>query len=97
MNMDTGPNGSTLRKHHYVTREEVDTLNRQHLDALNAQIIKLNHERSVLLSALQDAEKCLRWAAQEAKGKVKAEIVGGWSHHADKAGIAIKQVSNPKG
>jgi hypothetical protein len=42
-----------------------------------------------LLAALEKTEATLRWAAQEAKGKVKAEIVGGWIHHADQARAAI--------
>ena len=42
-----------------------------------------------LLAALESAEKTLRWAAQEAQGRVKSEIVGGWLHHADQARAAI--------
>jgi Asp/Glu/hydantoin racemase len=42
-----------------------------------------------LLAALQEATMVLKWAAQESKGKVKAEIVGGWMHHAEKAQAAI--------
>lgn len=42
-----------------------------------------------LLAALEEAERALRWAAQESKGRVKAEIVGGWLHHADAARAAI--------
>lgn len=46
-----------------------------------------------LLAAIQEAETCLRWAAQEAQGKVKAKIVGGWLHHADKAKNAIAKAT----
>ena len=42
-----------------------------------------------LIAALEEAERALRWAAQESKGRVKAEIVGGWLHHADAARAAI--------
>ena len=35
-----------------------------------------------MLAALKEAERVIRWAAQEAKGKVRREIVGGWLHHA---------------
>lgn len=45
--------------------------------------------RRDLLTALEEAERVIRWAAQEAAGRVKAEIVGGWIHHADKARAAI--------
>ena len=48
----------------------------------NARLIAAAPE---LLAALQQAALVLKWAVQESKGKVKAEIVGGWSHHADKA------------
>lgn len=37
-----------------------------------------------LLTALKEAETVIRWAAQEAAGRVKAEIVGGWLHHANR-------------
>lgn len=36
-----------------------------------------------LESALKEAERVIRWAAQESQGKVRAELVGGWVHHAD--------------
>jgi len=42
-----------------------------------------------LLEALREAETVIRWAAQESAGRVKAEIVGGWIHHADNARAAI--------
>ncbi len=42
-----------------------------------------------LLAALEESERTLRWAAQESKGRVKAEVVGGWLHHADQAKAAI--------
>lgn len=35
-----------------------------------------------LLDALEQAERVIRWAAQESEGKVRREIVGGWRHHA---------------
>lgn len=47
-----------------------------------------------LLEALEEAERVIRWAAQESKGKVKREIVGGWLHHADKARAAIAKARN---
>ena len=48
----------------------------------NARLIASAPE---LLAALQQAALVLKWAVQESKGKVKAEIVGGWAHHAEKA------------
>lgn len=42
-----------------------------------------------LLSELKTAERTLRWAAQESHRRVKAEIVGGWIHHADLIRAAI--------
>ena len=42
-----------------------------------------------LLAALKEAETVIRWAAQESAGRVKAEVVGGWIHHADKARAAV--------
>ena len=44
-----------------------------------------------LLAALEEAERVIRWAVQESAGRVKAEIVGGWKHHADKARAAIEK------
>jgi hypothetical protein len=52
----------------------------------NARLIAAAPE---LLAALQEAVMVLKWATQEAKGKVRAEIVGGWAHHAKKASAAI--------
>jgi hypothetical protein len=46
-----------------------------------------------LLAALVEAEAVIRWAAQEAKGRVKAEMVGGWLHHADSARAAIAKAT----
>jgi hypothetical protein len=38
---------------------------------------------------LAEAERVIRWASQEAAGKVRREVVGGWLHHADKIRQAI--------
>jgi hypothetical protein len=46
-----------------------------------------------LLAALREAATVLKWAAQESKGKVKAEIVGGWIYHAEKAQDAIAKTT----
>lgn len=53
------------------------------------QKAKKKAETPDLMVLLKEAEATLRWAVQEAKGKVKAEIVGGWLHHADKIQKAI--------
>jgi hypothetical protein len=53
------------------------------------EIYEMNKTTKALKEALREAENCLRWAAQEANGRVKREIVGGWLHHADKARAAI--------
>lgn len=42
-----------------------------------------------LLAELQEAERVIRWAVQESRGRVKAEIVGGWLHHANRIRTAI--------
>ncbi len=42
-----------------------------------------------LLAAMSMAENALRWAAQEARGKIKKEIVGGILYHAEQARAAI--------
>ena len=44
-----------------------------------------------LIAALKAAESTIRWAAQESAGRVKAEIVGGWLHHADQARAALAE------
>lgn len=46
-----------------------------------------------LLEALGEAESVIRYAAQESVGRVKAEIVGGWLHHANKARAAIAKAN----
>jgi hypothetical protein len=46
--------------------------------------MNLNESDTALLDALAEAERVIRWAAQESTGKVKAELVRGWLHHADK-------------
>jgi hypothetical protein len=48
-----------------------------------------------LLEICQEAENTIRFAAQEATGRVKRELVGGWIWHADKLRaeiVRIKQV-----
>ena len=50
--------------------------------AANARLIAAAPE---LLAALGECERALRWAAQEAQGRVRAEIVVGWLHHAQSA------------
>lgn len=52
----------------------------------NARLIAAAPE---LLAECEEAERALRWAAQEAKGKVRAEVVGGWLHRADRVKAAI--------
>ena len=42
-----------------------------------------------LLAALKEAERVIRWAAQEAAGRVDKEKVSGWLHHANLARRAI--------
>ena len=55
------------------------------------KMIQRYNDWPALLEALERAERVIRWAAQEAAGRVKSEIVGGWLHHADAARAAIKQ------
>jgi hypothetical protein len=47
--------------------------------AANARLIAAAPD---LLEALREAWNVLCYAAQESKGKVRKEIVGGWIHHA---------------
>ena len=42
-----------------------------------------------LYTALEMAERVIRYAAQEATGRVDREKVGGWIHHADQAASAL--------
>jgi hypothetical protein len=56
----------------------------------NARLIAAAPE---LLAALQEAERVIRWAAQEADGRIKREIVGGWKHHANLAREAIAKAT----
>jgi hypothetical protein len=44
-----------------------------------------------LRESLEEAERIIRWAAQEARGRVKAELVGGWLHHANKIRETLNQ------
>ena len=44
-----------------------------------------------LLAALEESERVIRWAAQEAAGRVDKEKVGGWLYHADQARAAIRK------
>jgi len=46
-----------------------------------------------LLEALRITELALRYAAQESAGRVRAEIVGGWLHHANEACVAIAEAT----
>ena len=46
-----------------------------------------------LLAALQTAENALRYSAQEAAGRVRSEIVGGWLYHADQCRAAIAKAT----
>ena len=56
---------------------------------LLARCKELEAENKRLREALEEAENTIRWAAQESRGRVKAEIVGGWVHHADTARAAL--------
>lgn len=50
-----------------------------------------------LLECLAEAERALKWAAQESRGKVRKEIVGGWTHHADKYRALIAEIEGGEG
>ena len=56
----------------------------------NAHLIAAAPE---LLEALDEAEKVIMWAAQEARGRVKAEIVNGWIDHAVKIKATINKAT----
>jgi hypothetical protein len=61
-----------------------------HAQQANAKLIAAAPE---LLAALQEAERVIRFAAQEAEGRIKREIVGGWKHHADLAREVINKAT----
>lgn len=46
-----------------------------------------------LLSELKQAEAVIRYAIQESRGRVAKEIVGGWSHHADRIAALLKSAT----
>ena len=52
----------------------------------NAQLIACSPD---MVESLEEAERVIRFAAQEARGRVKSEIVEGWVHHADKIASTI--------
>lgn len=56
-------------------------------------IVRACNSHDDLLAALKGAENCLRWASQESTGRVKAEIVNGWIHHADQAHAAVAKAN----
>ena len=49
----------------------------------------MESKHTPLLAELKQAELVIRHAAQEANGRVKAELVGGWVYHANKIQAAI--------
>jgi hypothetical protein len=73
------------------------TFNTRHNDP-TAQTQKANAKLMAsspkLIEMLKEIEGTLRWAAQEAKGKVNKETVGGWLYHADKAKALIEETTN---
>jgi hypothetical protein len=56
------------------------------LPVANARLIASAPE---LLEALRECERVIRWAAQRSVGRVRADVVGGWLHQAEKANAAI--------
>jgi hypothetical protein len=58
-----------------------------------ADLIDMETAAPDLLEACKEAERVIRWAAQESQGRVKATIVGGWVHHADKLHAAIAKAT----
>ena len=56
-----------------------------------AFLVRACNSHDKLLAELKQAELVIRHAAQEAKGRVKAELVGGWSYHANKIKAAIAE------
>jgi hypothetical protein len=42
-----------------------------------------------LLEALRESERVIRWAVQRSAGRVRADVVGGWMHQAERASAAI--------
>lgn len=80
---------------HVLRRDEtVKTFKQAHEpdteQAANAAlIVRAVNSYDALVEALEEAERVIRFAVQESRGKVRAEIVGGWAHHANKARAAL--------
>ena len=62
----------------------------QEQDAKEVAAARLHEE---LVDMLEEAERVIRHAAQEAKGRVKEELIGGWIHHADKIQALVKKAT----
>jgi len=71
---------------------EVDRLNRQHLDALNATIIKQANTIGLLIESLKEVCYCLNWHANVMKNGVGMD-----DYHLSEARKLIESITNPKG
>lgn len=69
----------------------------ERMTANAARIVRAVNSRDDLLAACKEAERIIRWAAQEAEGRVKAEIVGGWLHHANNLRKTIARAERQDG
>lgn len=61
-------------------------------DVKDAPLVALAPQMADMLA---EAERTLRWAVQESRGKVRKEIVGGWLHHANVVRCLLNQINNP--
>lgn len=84
----TGPLGLSYQVHDVAGHLVAKTFHprEDRIADANARLIAAS---PLLLEALREAERVIRHAAQEAAGRVKSEIVGGWLYHADKTRAAI--------
>lgn len=86
---------STVRSPRICTVQNASTPVQQLSEAEMAANARLIAAAPDLLAALVEAEKVIRWAAQEAAGRVDKEKVCGWIHHADKTRAAIVAATRP--
>ena len=71
----------------------VATVTASPVDAIARRMVSVWNSHDKLVDALQEAEKVILWAAQESRGRVKAEIVNGWIHHSTLIRAALADIS----
>ncbi len=80
--------GGKIEVHDDFNRIVCEFFGNRETDRDNAHKVSAAPE---LLEMLRESERVIRWAAQEAAGRVNRETVGGWLHHADKCSAVISK------